>query len=71
MLLLKLLIVGTPDEQAYVLAVDEVVEDKAGKHTFGVNWFYSSIAGKVIRSLSHHVISLVNTQKTEFFCLAL
>ena len=69
MLLLKLLIVGTPDEQAYVLAVDEVVEDKAGKHTFGVNWFYSSIAGKVIRSLSHHVISLVNTQKQSSFVL--
>ena len=36
MLLLKLLIVGTPDEQAYVLAVDEVNRIlKRAEHTFG------------------------------------
>ncbi len=53
----------------YVLALDETVEDKAGKRTFGINWFYSSIVGKVIRSISSHVISIVDTEKGKSFAL--
>lgn len=53
----------------YVLAIDEVVEGKAGKHTHGVNWFFSSIAGKVIRAISHHVVTLVDTKKERSFFL--
>lgn len=59
----------TSNPGRYVLAVDEVVEDKAGKHTYGVNWFFSSIAGKVIRAISHHVVTLVDTEKERSFVL--
>lgn len=48
LILLRILIIGIPDSGHYVLAVDEVVEKKAGKHTWGVDWFYSSIAGRPI-----------------------
>lgn len=56
-------------KERYVLALDETVEDKAGKKTYGVNWFYSSIASKVIRSISSHVISIVDTKKEKSFVL--
>ena len=69
-ILLKSIIVGIPDAKHYMLAFDEVVEDKSGKHTFGLAWFYSSIAGKVIRSISHHVVTLVDTKKENSFVLS-
>ena len=69
MILLRTIILGIPSASRYVLAVDEVVEKKAGKKTWGVNWFYSSIAGKTIRSVSNHVISLVDTEKEYSFAL--
>jgi len=68
-LLLRTVIFGIPDSNRYVLAVDEVVEKKAGKWTWGVNWFYSSIAGRPIRSVSNHVVSLVDTEKEHSFVL--
>lgn len=58
-----------PAPGRYLLAVDEVVEGKAGKRTFGVNWFFSSIAGKVIRAISHHVVTLVDAEKERSFVL--
>ncbi len=69
LILLRSLIVGIPESNRYVLAVDEVVEKKAGKGTWGVNWFYSSIASRPIRSVSHHAISLVDTEKEYSFVL--
>jgi len=68
-LLLRTLIIGVPASKDYVLAFDEVVEDKSGKKTHGLGWFYSSIAGKTIRSVSHHVVSLVNTKQENSFVL--
>jgi len=62
LLLLKSLILDAPSKNEQVLAFDEVVEKKAGKCTFGVDWFYSSIAGHVIRSVSNHVVSLIDTK---------
>ncbi|MEM9850292.1 MAG: transposase [Bacteroidota bacterium] len=69
LLLLRTVIFGIPDSNRYVLAVDEVVEKKAGKWTWGVNWFYSSIAGRPIHSVSNHVVSLVDTEKEHSFVL--
>lgn len=69
LLLLRHLIIGVPDSNRYVLALDEVVEGKSGKQTFGIDWFYSSIAGQAIRSVSNHVISLVDTEKEKSFVL--
>ena len=58
------------DRERYILSLDEVVEDKAGKYTHGINWFYSSICGKVIRSISCHVISIIDTTREQSFVLA-
>jgi putative transposase len=58
-----------PDPTRHILAVDEVVTKKAGKRTFGVAWFYSSIAGKAIRSICFHAVSVVDTQKERSFSL--
>lgn len=69
LILLQSLWIGSPDPQRYILAVDETVKGKAGRHTFGLGWFYSSIAGKVIRSISYHVVSVVDTQKERSFVL--
>ncbi len=60
---------GETDKERYLLAFDETVEDKAGKCTWGVNWFYSSIASKVIRSISNHVVSLIDTKRETSYCL--
>ena len=38
--------------KVYLLAADETVEDKAGKQTYGIGMFYSSIVQKAIRSIS-------------------
>jgi len=67
--LLKSIVVPDSDSKRYMLAFDEVVEGKAGKKTYGISWFYSSIMGKVIRSISHHVVSLVDTQGENSFVL--
>lgn len=69
LLILKGIVSDSSDTKRYVLAFDEVVEDKAGKKTFGLSWFYSSIAGRTIRSISHHVVSLVDTKKETSFVL--
>jgi putative transposase len=53
----------------FFLALDETVEDKSRDSTFGIGWFYSSIAGKVIRSVSNHVISMVDAEKENSYVL--
>lgn len=68
-LLLTSTYANSSSKDRYVIALDEVVEAKAGKCTFGVAWFYSSIAGRVIRSISNHVISLIDTEKEKSFVL--
>lgn len=57
------------DKERYMLAFDETVEDKAGKSTWGVNWFYSSLASRVIRSISNHVVSLIDTKRERSYVL--
>jgi putative transposase len=69
LLLLKSHWLESSDSARYCIAVDEVVSKKAGKKTYGVSWFFSSIAGKPIRSISFHAISLVDTKKERSFAL--
>ncbi|WP_299466777.1 transposase, partial [uncultured Microscilla sp.] len=53
----------------YLLAVDETVEGKSRKKTWGISSFYSSIVGKPIRSVSFHAISLVEVVTGKSFML--
>jgi len=49
---------GTP----YLLVGDECVVSKAGKHTYGLERFFSSLYGKPIPGLAFFTLALVNTR---------
>jgi hypothetical protein len=55
-----------PDE-VYLLAGDEVVVTKAGKHTHGLDRFFSSLYGKPVPGLAFFTLSLVSTQQRRSF----
>ena len=54
----------------YLLAGDDVVVSKAGKKTYGVGRFYSSIAGRPISSLSFLTLSLIAVEQRRSYPLA-
>lgn len=57
----------TEDKKVYLLAIDEVVELKAGKSTYGVGRFFSSIAGRPVASVCFHVLSLIEVNSRKSF----
>jgi putative transposase len=46
----------------YVVAGDEVIVTKAGKHTHGLDRFFSSLYGKPVPGLAFFTLSLVSVQ---------
>jgi hypothetical protein len=50
-------------EHEYVLAGDETVVTKAGKQTYGVDRFFSSVYGKPVAGLAFFALSLVSVQE--------
>ena len=57
-----------PDE-VYVLAGDEVVVTKAGKHTPGLDRFFSSLYGKPVPGVAFFALSLISTRERHSFPL--
>lgn len=55
----------------YILVVDEVVEGKSGKESYGLNKFYSSVAEKSITSVCFFNLSIVETTTKTPYSLAL
>ena len=53
----------------YLLAGDEVVVSKAGKHTHGVGRFYSSLANRPIPSVSFLALSLIDVERRQSYPL--
>jgi putative transposase len=51
----------------YLLAGDEVVVTKAGKHTYGLDRFFASLYSKVVPGLSFFALSLVSVQERRSF----
>jgi putative transposase len=51
----------------YLLAGDEVVVTKAGKHTYGLDRFFASLYSKVVPGLSCFALSLVSVQERRSF----
>lgn len=51
----------------YFVAGDEVVVTKAGKHTHGLDRFFSSLYGKPVPGLAFFTLSLVSVQKRRSF----
>src|SRR5438309_3904026 len=54
-------------EEVYLLVGDEVVATKAGKHTHGLDRFFSSLYGKPVPGLAFFTLSLVSTQQRRSF----
>jgi putative transposase len=57
--------------ETYILAGDEVVVTKAGKQTFGLDRFFSSIFQKPVPGLAFFGLSLVNTTERCAFPVAI
>jgi IS4 transposase len=55
--------------EVYLLAGDEVVVTKAGKKTYGLERFFSSLYGKSLTGLSFFTLSLVSVQQKRSFPL--
>ena len=51
----------------YLLVGDEVVATKAGKHTHGLDRFFSSLYGKPVPGLAFFTLSLVSIQQRRSF----
>src|SRR5262245_30785410 len=58
-------------EDVYLLAGDETVVSKAGKHTYGLDRFFSSVADKPVPGLAFFCLSLISTQQRRSFPLSL
>jgi len=51
----------------YIAAGDEVVFGKAGKETYGIGRFFSSLQNRVIPGLSFFVFSVINVQERQSY----
>ncbi len=56
-------------EEVYLLVGDEVVATKAGKHTHGLDRFFSSLYGKPVPGLAFFALSFVSIQARRSFPL--
>jgi len=54
-------------EDVYLLGGDECVVTKAGKHTYGLDRFFSSLYGKPIPGIAFFALSLISTQERRSF----
>jgi len=54
-------------DEVYLLVGDEVVATKAGKHTHGLDRFFSSLYGKPVPGLAFFALSLVSTRQRRSF----
>lgn len=57
----------TSSGDTFLLAIDETVEDKAGKSTSKIGYFYCSKAKKAIKSVSFSVMSLVSVRERKSY----
>ena len=51
----------------YLLAIDETVEDKAGKETHKIGYFFCSKAQKAIKSVSFAVLSVISVSERKSY----
>ena len=58
-------------DDRYILAGDETVVSKAGKHTYGLDRFFASLAGKPIPGLAFFALSLISTKQRRSFPVVL
>jgi putative transposase len=58
-------------DDVYLLAGDETVVTKAGKHTHGLDRFFASLYGKAVPGLSFFCLSLISIKERRSFPIAL
>ncbi len=58
-------------EGVYIIAADETIKSKSGKHTYGLSRFFSSIHGKTISSLSFLALSIVSVKERRSYPMAI
>lgn len=58
-------------EDVYIIAADETIKPKSGKHTYGLSRFFSSIHGKTIPSLSFLALSIVSVKERRSYPMAI
>lgn len=56
-------------DRVYIAAIDEVVEGKCGKSTYGISQFYSSIFKKPIASVSCVALTLIDVKQRSSYPL--
>jgi len=61
--------VNSAEDSAYILALDETVEGKSRKNTYGIGDFFSSTLDKVIKGVSFSAISLIDTKQEVSYIL--
>ena len=55
--------------ETYAIAGDEVVTTKSGKHTYGVDWFFSSLTDRPVKGLAFFALSLVGLDERQSYPL--
>ncbi len=58
-------------DDVYLLAGDEVVVTKAGKHTYGLDRFFSSVYQRAVPGLAFFSLALVSTTERRAFPIRL
>ena len=56
-------------QEKYALAGDEVVTTKSGNQTYGVDWFFSSLAQRPVKGLAFFALSLVGLEQRQSYPL--
>lgn len=57
-------------DKKYLIAADETVKAKAGKQTYGLGLFYSSLAKQVIKSVSFLAMSIIDIEHETSYIIA-
>ena len=55
--------------ETYAFAGDEVVTSKSGAQTYGVDWFFSSLANRRVKGLAFLALSLVGLNQRQSLAL--
>jgi len=58
------------EDTLYIMAGDESPVGKAGKRTYGLDWFFSSVLDKVIPGLAFFSIALIDVKKRQAYTLS-
>ncbi len=58
-------------QETYAIAGDEVVTTKSGRKTYGVDWFFSSLANRPVKGLAFFALSLVGFDQRQSYSLLL